>query len=158
MIIFIVGGAILLKRPPKDDSDVPKLSTYNNTNEEIDTQGGTSYDMLISGEAQAKKIFAKYATSKSMDDIFDIIYLRSKNENLISKKWEQLNIGSGWKAEENFIWIVTEAEDSEYGILSGTLPNFSRFNAVFRIEGGAMKLEGTSKNSRIIDFQRIMAL
>ena len=146
LVIAIVLGAILLSGPSKDGSGLEKLSVYSDPNPEESQEGsefnsGKSLDALINGEDQAKKIFARYATSKVVEDFIDMVYLPDRNRDLILKIWEPMGVGPGWKPGDNCTWTVKENGGVQYGILSGTLANFSGFTAIFRQEGDGMKMD-----------------
>ncbi|MFM2199124.1 MAG: hypothetical protein RLZZ505_2556 [Verrucomicrobiota bacterium] len=143
-VISIVVGAILLSRPPKAESEVPKLTVFSDTDRSKEGSGTkikTSLNTLINGENESKNIFARYARSKKVDDFIDIIYLPDKNRQIISNVWEPMGAGPGWKPGENSTWSVMENGGVQYGVLTGVLANFSGFHAVFRQDGDAMKMD-----------------
>lgn len=146
VIISIIVGAILLSRPPEADSEPGKLSvltdlTAEKSHEVKELKGAESLDMLINGEEQAKVIVATYATSKSVEDFIGIVYLPEKNRELISKDWEPIGAGPGWKPGENCTWTVLEKGGLKYGVLACVLANSSVINAVFRQDGDSLKMD-----------------
>ncbi len=146
VIILIVVGAILLSSPSKVGPELGKLTVFSDLTEEKSDKGSESkvsdsLETLINGEKQAKVIFATYATSKSVDDFIGMIYLPEKNRGVVSNNWEPLGAGLGWKPGENCTWTVSEKGGVKYGVLAGTLANFSVFNAVFRQDGDSIKMD-----------------
>ena len=146
VVIFIAVAATLRSRPSKVDQEPGKLSVFDDltdgvTDKGMESKGLESLDTLINAEEQARAIFATYATSKSVDDFIGMIYLPEKNRILLSNDWEPMGVEPGWKPGENCTWTVSEKEGVKYGILSGVLANLSAFNAVFRLDGGRIKMD-----------------
>jgi len=146
LVIAIVVGAISLSVFSKDESEIAKVSIYKEIKQEVAQKESMSereqlLSELFDGEDQAKKIFAKYATSRSVDDFIDTIYLSDKNRNLISKIWEPMDVEPGWEPNKFCTWTVDEDADAQFGILSGMLADLSGFTAIFRKEGDSMKMD-----------------
>ena len=146
LVIAIVVGAISLSVYYKDESEMAKVSIYSEIKHELAQKESISkreqlLGELFDGEDQAKKIFAKYATSRSVDDFIDTIYLSDKNRNLISKIWEPMDVKPGWEPNKFCTWTVDEDAGAQFGILSGMLTNLSGFTAIFRKEGDSMKMD-----------------
>lgn len=145
-VILIVVAAILMSRAGRGGGDPGKQSVFGNIipdriYEEAGFKGGEALDSLINGEVRAKGIFAAYATSKSVGNFIGTVYKGGENSEIIAGRWKPLGMVPGWKPDDNCSWIVMEEGGVEFGVLSGILADSSGFNAVFRLEGGDMKMD-----------------
>jgi hypothetical protein len=145
-VILIVVAAILMSRPGRGGGDPGKQSAFGNiTPDGIDKEagfkGGEALDSLINGEVRAKGIFSTYATSKSVGNFIGTVYKGGENSEIIAGRWKPLGMVPGWKPDDNCTWIVMEEGGVQFGVLSGFLADSSGFNAVFRLEGGHMRMD-----------------
>lgn len=146
LVILIVAGAILMNRPPKEGSEIKRINvatepSLEQTTKENGFKSGKTPDALINAADQAKGLFARYATAKSVDDFIGMIYQPDRNGALIAKYWEPMGVAPGGQPGQNGTWTVIESGGVQYGILAGALANRSGFSAIFRKDGDAIKMD-----------------
>jgi hypothetical protein len=102
---------------------------------------GDMMAMLTSGQEEAKRIFAKYATAKSVADFLAYIHRSEDIAALVEKNWEPIDAKPGWKPDEQAVWTVREQEGVRYGALGGGLPDFTSYRAFFRQDDNGLKMD-----------------
>lgn len=159
-VIVLVVAAVLSKRSSQGDSGKPLFYgdlIPEDSYQESESDEPETLRMLIKGEDEVKRIFAVYATSGSVDDFMGLVYRSEQNVDAIAKAWKPLGVGPGWKPDQEAVWTVLEQEGTHYGVLSGSLPDFSAFIAYFRLEGGILKLDWKATTGHCsADFAELM--
>lgn len=139
--ISILVGAILLISYRQGSKTTSDYSDNNESNKTSELKVVRSIDKLLNAEGQAKDIFMKYATSKSVDDFMDVIYLTDNNIGLVTKTWQPMDGKESWRIQADYTWTVSEDKDVPYGILDCRLPDYSNFSMVFRQEDDDLKID-----------------
>ena len=98
-------------------------------------------EMLTNSQGEAKAIFAGYATAKTPADFQDSVYRAEDNAEAIALRWEPLGMKAGWIPGDNAAWTILEGDGMRYGVLEGTLSDFTRFRAYFRRDGDELKMD-----------------
>lgn len=144
-VVALVVVAVVLSDPSGGNKSREKSMFSQLVPEETDAgAGGDDSDMmamLTAGQEEAKGIFAKYATAKSTADFMGILHRPEEVSALVEERWEPLGVETGWKPDDQAVWMVMDQHGSRYGSLEGGLPNFSSFRAFFRQDGDALKMD-----------------
>ncbi len=107
----------------------------------IGGKGADVPDKLLDSRPEAEGIFTAYATAKSPEDFASHIHAPERNTELIRKWWKPLGMEEGWKLRGDTVWYVREEGTVRSAVLEGTLDDFKPFKAVFRQDGGELKLD-----------------
>ena len=139
--ILILVGAMLFIGYRQDSKRTSDYRYNNESNKTSEPKVVRLIDKLLNAEDQAKDIFMKYATSKSVDDFMDVIYLTDKNIGLVTKTWQPMGGRESWRIQVDYTWTVSEDKNVPFGILNCLLPDYSNFFMIFRQEGDELKID-----------------
>lgn len=144
LVILAVVLSQMLGRKEIRPSDSPIFSQLAAPEVEDDLEEDDDVGLLAfltGSQADAKVIYAQYATAKSGADLAKILVNAEAVLPILKEKWEPMEARTNWAPDENSQWSVHHVEGMRYGILSGTSPDFSAFNAVFQVEDEVLKLD-----------------
>lgn len=144
-IVVLVIIAVVINRPKpgeggREQSMFSQLAPAES--EVVSEEGdGKMVAMLTVVQEEAKQIFAKYATAEKTADFIGMIHRHDEIADVVERQWEPLRAGKGWKPNEQSVWTVLELDDVSYGMLQGSLLDFTSYRAFFRHDGGDLKLD-----------------
>ena len=144
-VVALIVTAVILDDPAGGEKSREK-SVFSKLSPEKSDTGNKELDkammaLLNDGQEDAKRIFAQYATAESTGDFIASIHRADRLAPLLEEKWVPLAVKSGWKPGDGAIWSLIEEEGSRHATLSGTLPDFSSYRAVFRWDEGDLTMD-----------------
>jgi hypothetical protein len=98
-------------------------------------------EQLLNLQPQAGDLFKKYMTAATADDLATVVRDPQSIIPLIPENERSVLISARWSPSEGAGWNVLPANGKPFGILSGTYPDFSKFNACFVIEENQLRLD-----------------
>ncbi|QTN31822.1 hypothetical protein HZ994_05595 [Akkermansiaceae bacterium] len=145
-VVAIVVLAVVLSQLPdgkgnrSQDQSLYSQMTPDKTKPADESDDLRNLEILTNSQEEAKSIFAIYASAENPEDFIPYAYAAERNSELIKKEWKPLGMKAGWTADDS-VWTVFDKENRRYGILEGTLADFTRFSAFFRQEAGVLKMD-----------------
>jgi hypothetical protein len=145
-VIALVVAAVVLSQRISKKSRGGEESIYSKLVPIAEEVSGSAEDleileMLTNSQDEAKGIFARYATAKTPADFLDSVHRAEDNGEAIELRWEPLGMKAGWTPGDGAAWTILERDGMRYGVLEGTLSDFTRFSAYFRRDGDALKMD-----------------
>ena len=144
-VVGLVVGAVILNRPSaggnaRERSMFSQISPDETLTSSPNDDSGMMA-MLLDGQDEAKRIFAKYATAESTGHFIGSVHRGEEMAELIGRNWEPLGLQPEWRPEDGAVWTVSEHEGLRYGTLAGRFPDFTPFNAIFRQGEDGLKMD-----------------
>ena len=98
-------------------------------------------EQLLNLQTEAGALFRKYKTAATVDDLATVVRDPQNTLPLIRSSERPVLISARWSPSEGAGWNVLPANGKPFGILSGTYPDFSMFNAYFVMEENQLRLD-----------------
>lgn len=145
-VIALVVVTVVLNRPSAPNNDLSEQSRFS----QMKPEGGGSENreedsgmmgLLTDGHEEAKRIFARYATATSPADFMGSVHRAEEMSEFIEQNWQPLGAKPGWKPDDKAVWSVRDHEGMRYGVLEGTLPDFSTYSAIYRQDEAGLKMD-----------------
>lgn len=84
---------------------------------------------MLARQSEAEQIFRTFASASIADDFLPVIRDAKTVEPLIRSNLRPPVVSKAWIPPEDTRWNVFDAKGSSYGLLEGTLPDYSKFSA-----------------------------
>lgn len=112
-----------------------------------DIKGAEALNAMLSRQPEAEQVFRKYASATIVHDVLPLLREPDAVEPLLRQgEWKPLLPGD-WVPPEDTTWSVFDMNGTPYGVLEGTLPDYSRFAAYFLISEGHLQLDWKATTS-----------
>lgn len=96
---------------------------------------------MLARQPEATQMFRKFATASLVDDILPLLRDRRTVEPLVrGKEWAPV-APSEWAPSSGLNWFVFDEKGQAFGILEGSLPDFSTFSAYLALKDGQLHLD-----------------
>ena len=96
---------------------------------------------MIAREEEAETLFVSYAAARIADDVLPLVRDPKSVAPLIRASHQPLMIPRGWRPGGETSWTTAGEGTKLYGILEGTLPDFSRFRAYMAESNGSLLID-----------------
>jgi hypothetical protein len=93
-----------------------------------------SLNDMLTRQPEAEQIFRSFASSSVISDVLPLIRDAKTIESLIRENKCPFLTPKSWTPDDNTTWSVFETDGRTCGLLNGSLPDFSRFNAYFTLD------------------------
>jgi hypothetical protein len=142
-VFIVVTGTLILWPILQDKQNTGEKSVYSSVTleQEAPLEGLEETETLMLAEERARRMFERYAKARGIDHILPLLRNGDALRETHKHHWRPQAIPADWKVSENTTWTVVPVADRLVGELEGTLPDFSRFCAVFVIEDGRLRLD-----------------
>jgi hypothetical protein len=92
-------------------------------------------------QPEAEQVFRKFASAMIADDVLPLVREPGTVGPLIRQSFRPGRISKSWVPGDDTEWSVFETGGVQYGILQGTLPDFTRFSAYLVLSNGRLLLD-----------------
>jgi hypothetical protein len=92
-------------------------------------------------QPEAEQVFRKFTSALIAEDVVPLVRDAGTVGPLIQKTFQPGGVSKAWLPGDDTLWSVFEAGGVQYGILQGTLPDFTRFNAYLALSDGQLVLD-----------------
>jgi hypothetical protein len=96
---------------------------------------------MVARQPEAEKLFAAYAGAAIADDVLPLVRDAASVAPLIRSEHRPLHIPDGWRPAGGLSWITAGEGARLYGILEGSLPDFSAFRAYMAVADDALLID-----------------
>ncbi|MBC7979186.1 MAG: hypothetical protein H7Y36_01325 [Armatimonadetes bacterium] len=145
VLLLVVAAVILSQRSGKKarKSDKPLYSQMDPTNEEFNGLRDEleMFELLTNSQETARRQYALYATSDSLEKIESLVFLKDSVLPLMKEKWKPLGMKPGWMPGDEALWKVLDEDGLRYAVLEGTNSDFTPFISIFRSTDEGLKLD-----------------
>lgn len=84
---------------------------------------------MLQRQPEAEQVFRKFASATIPDDVLLTLLDSGKVKPLVRSRSLPVRVPKDWIPSENTTWSVFDNKGKAYGILAGTLPDYSQFAA-----------------------------
>jgi hypothetical protein len=112
-----------------------------------DIKGAEALNAMLSRQPEAEQVFRKYASGTIVHDVLPLLREPDTVEPLLRQGERKPLLPSDWVPPEDTTWSVFDMKGTAYGVLEGTLPDYSRFAAYFLIAEGHLQLDWKATTS-----------
>ncbi len=141
VILMLVLGLMLLPKLNKRDSVATNKDMRAKAQKEYVEERKNLIEELLLKQDEAEQIYLNYASAPIVDELLPLLRDRKRVEPLVRANRDGAVISKTWKPRDEFEWRVVSSQERLFGVLSGLLPNFQKFNAYFVIEDGDLFLD-----------------
>lgn len=103
-------------------------------------------DMLLR-QPEAEQVFRIYARSTVTDDFLPWLRHEESVRELVRAHPRPALVGKDWLPGDDTAWNVFRAEGLCFGVIEGSLPDYSRFRAYMTLEKGQLRLDWKATNA-----------
>lgn len=96
---------------------------------------------LLTRQPEAEQIFRNYASALVADDVLPLVRDAQAVAPLIRAKDPCALVSKEWWPPEDTTWNVFDNDGHPFGLLAGSLPNFSKFSAYLVLSGNQLHLD-----------------
>ena len=107
--------------------------------EKMDVQ--EAFNVLLGKQSEAAKIFRVYASAGSLEDIIPLVRDASVVAPLIRTHHRLNGLSKTWQPPADTAWNVFDNDGHPFGLLAGTLPDYSMFTAYWVISNKHLRLD-----------------
>ena len=94
-------------------------------------KGAATLNDMLGRKTEADQILRKYLTATIVDEIIPLTRDPKTVEPLIREIHRPMRVPKAWAPTQDTNWSVKDTDGSLFGLLEGTLPDFSRIHAYF---------------------------
>lgn len=146
IILLVIVAVVLSQKSGRKEDRESKKSVFSDfTSKEesglLKKDDAGMLDMLTNGQEKAAKIYARYATAKTPEELSDSLYRHAEMLPLLRKKWQPLGAKSTWQPNKDTPWAIIDRDGSHFGLLQGANEDFSSYTAFFRKDGKFLKMD-----------------
>lgn len=136
----VIASLVMLPRINKANAARPeKMGLVVETDDNVEEIEAIQ-DMLAR-QPEATQMFRKFASARVVDDFLPFLRDRQTVEDLVrAKSWSPI-APPDWNPSTGLNWLVFDEKGQAFGILDGTLPDFSRFSAYLALHDGQLLLD-----------------
>ncbi len=109
--------------------------------EEKPPEGIDLMNIMFAREAEANQVFRTFAEARIVDDFLPVVRGVKELEPVIRSGFRPLQVPKDWSPRKQATWSVAGEAGKVYGVLDGTLPDFSEFQAYMALEDGRLLLD-----------------
>lgn len=96
---------------------------------------------MLARQPEATQMFREFATASLVDDVLPLLRDRQNVEPLVrGKDWAPI-APADWTPSAGLNWFVFDEKGQAFGILEGSLPDFSNFSAYLALKDGQLHLD-----------------
>ncbi len=121
-------------RPTATDRDLKVIDM-----EKVD--GMDAVNAMLTMQHDAEQIYRIYVSSTVADEVLPWLVDAEASEDEFRKSWSPSQLATGWSPPPDTLWQVMKSRDKPYGLLEGTLPDFSKFSACFVTQNQKLLLD-----------------
>lgn len=96
---------------------------------EENIEGTESWNDLLTLEPDAHQVFAAFMSATLVDDMLPLIRDAAAVEPLLRQHQRPAVVSKPWCPPEDTVWSVVDTDGRLYGLLEGSLPDYSKFSA-----------------------------
>jgi hypothetical protein len=96
---------------------------------------------MLARQPEAEQIYRKFATALIAEDVVPLLHDFKRIEPLFKAAPSLPALGKDWDPSRDTTWSVFESQGTPFGILEGTLPDFTRFSAYLVLTDGRLLLD-----------------
>jgi hypothetical protein len=96
---------------------------------------------MVARQPEAEKLFGSYANAMIAGDVLPLVHAAKDVEPLIRASHRLLDVPRGWRPTAGLSWVTAGEGLKLYGILEGSMPDFSRFRAYMVVSGDALLID-----------------
>ena len=142
VVATVVGAVMML---PSIDKSVAARPRPGDTELVLEpdgmTQEAVAIKNMLARQTEAEGIFHALVTAPSAADMLPMLRDAGKTAGLVEAKPHPLGAFAGRPAPHTDHWTALHGDGLTYGLLKGTLPDHSRFEAYFVMEGEQLVLD-----------------
>lgn len=112
-----------------------------------EVKGAEALNAMLSRQPEAEQLFRKFASAAIVDDVLPLLRDPDQAEPLIRKRGWKALVPKEWVPPETTTWSVYDVEGIPYGVLAGTLPDYTQFNAYFLLKDDHLHLDWKATTS-----------
>lgn len=105
------------------------------------SEDATPLSDLLTRQKEAELIFRTYASARIVDDFLPLIRDAKTLEPIIRAQQRPALANKAWDPTKSTKWNVSSNEGGPYGLLQGTLPDYSKFSAYLVLREGHLYLD-----------------
>jgi hypothetical protein len=136
---LVIGAISLLPLINKSNAERPRPDESEWVVEAI-TNADKLNDMLAR-QTEAERVFREFLNAPSVDAVLPLMRDPEQVASLIQASRNPWAAPASPQSPKIFAWGARENQSLTYGILSGTLPDFSEFEAYFTISNGRLVMD-----------------
>jgi hypothetical protein len=140
VVALVVASMMMLPKINKPNAARPTDAGQATVPEARDTATEALNAMLVL-QQEAEQVFRKFASARIADDVLPLVRDAKTVEPLIRRNFRPVGVPKSWIPGDDTEWSVFDAGGVQYGILQGTLPDFSRFTAYLALINGQLVLD-----------------
>ncbi|MEO7101420.1 MAG: hypothetical protein ABI162_18865 [Luteolibacter sp.] len=99
--------------------------------EEEKIEGMDAVNLLQSKQPEAEQIFSAYVKAQVSGEVLALLANADSVSENVRKNWHPQGVSNSWTPGKETTWQINKVNKHLYGILAGTLPDFSNFSAYF---------------------------
>ncbi len=104
-------------------------------------KGAEALNAMLSRQPEAEQVFRKFAAASIARDVLPLLRDVDQVQPLVLQgDWKPL-VSRDWVPSDDTTWSVFDMDGSPYGVLEGTLPDFSTFSAYFLLSENHLQLD-----------------
>jgi hypothetical protein len=137
---LVVVAMMMLPIINKSNAARPSDSGQAMVPEDDDTAIEALNSILVL-QPEAEQVFRKFASAMIADDVLPLVRDPGTVGPLIRQSFRPGRVSKAWIPGDDTEWSVFETGGVQYGILQGTLPDFTRFSAYLVLSDGRLLLD-----------------
>jgi hypothetical protein len=142
LISLMIFMTQILEREDKDPQKIADVLKAKPAPVEKATKAEDDILLRLNQQSgNAMKIYAQFASATRIEDFADRVYLKERNLTDLNLAWKPIAAPAGWMPADKSPWTTHQNGKNPYGLLKGVNHDFSKFSAVFRLEGDELKLD-----------------
>lgn len=96
---------------------------------------------MVARQPEAEKLFGSYANAMIAEDVLPLVRDSRSVAPLIRGSHRPMEVPRGWRPHNGISWVAAGEGMSLYGLLEGSLPDFSPFRAYMVESGGTLLID-----------------
>lgn len=106
-----------------------------------DISTSEALENMLQRQPEAEQVFRKYASARIPDDVLLTVRDAKAIAPLVRARPLPAPVSKDWVPPDNTTWTVLTSNGKVYGILEGTMPDYSKFAAYLVLSGGMLHLD-----------------
>lgn len=143
LVVLAVTLSQTLGTKPSSKSNISLLNRLTQAEDEP-AKGADRFDLLEilnNSEQEAKDMYGKYASALTSAEFSSVLFQAEEVLPLVEKNWKSSGVKPGWIPGQGAEWTVLDSNGTHFGVLRGTHPDFTDFNAFFRSQGQGLTID-----------------
>jgi hypothetical protein len=140
VVLLVIGAMTLLPHINKSNAH-PSHGQRRLKVESGMTKSAEALNDMLTRQPEAEQVFHRFATATIIDDFLPLVRDSDALASLIRSHPHSPKVKKSWLPSGNCRWNVFEMGDRVYGILEGSLPDFSTFTAYMTVSNKRLHLD-----------------